>query len=230
MAAAQKRSGRLLLIGGNEAPLRTRAEAEDPAFLERVRRATAAFFTGGDQLRLTSIIGGTTFAEVLHDRLRRDGLVLAGTSAGAAAMSGTMLIAGPDEGTVRRSDIDLAPGLAFWPNSAIDTHFNQRGRVHRLLTLFAQNPQVLGIGIDENTAIELEIGKRFTVLGTGAVTVFDGRISHTNAPEQGADEITSLTDARIHVLGERYGFDLVSKRPIHPSGAEIPALVRRPDE
>jgi cyanophycinase len=209
-----------------DAPLDTRADAEAHDFLEAAEAATAVFFTGGDQLRLTSIIGGTTFAEVLRRRLLKDRLVVAGTSAGAAAMGGTMLIAGPDGGTVRRSDVDLAPGLAFWPDAVVDTHFNQRGRVHRILTVFGQNPQVLGVGIDENTAIELEPGRRFTVLGACAVTVFDGRVSHTNAPEQADEEITTLTDARVHVLGTGYGFDLVTKRPIHADGTEIPALTR----
>lgn len=209
-----------------DAPLGTRADAEADHFVEAAGTATAVFFTGGDQLRLTSIVGGTTFAEVLRRRLLEDRLVLAGTSAGAAAMSGTMLIGGSDAGTVRRADVDLAPGLAFWPDAVVDTHFNQRGRVHRILTVFGQNPQVLGVGIDENTAVEVEPGRRFTVVGACAVTVFDGRVSHTNAPERGDAEITTLTDARVHVLGSGYGFDLATSRPIHPDGTEIPALTR----
>lgn len=193
-------------------------EAEDA-----VNRATAVFFTGGDQLRLTSLVAGTRFGERVRERLWEEGLVVAGTSAGAAAMSSTMLISGSSDGTVRRSDIVLAPGLGFWRDTTIDTHFSQRGRVSRLLTIFAQNPQVLGIGIDENTAIEVQPGIKFTVLGKNAVYVFDGRVTHSNAPDAGDDDVLALTDSTVHALPEGYGFDLQTKRPILPNGEPVPA-------
>lgn len=201
-----------------DAPLKDRAQAEEDQMVEAAERATAIFFSGGDQLRMTAIMAGTRFSEVVRRRLAEDGLLVAGTSAGAAAASSTMIIAGPSGGTVRRADVTLAPGLGYWRDSVVDTHFNQRGRVHRLLTIFAQNPQILGIGIDENTALELEPGRRFSVVGAGVVMVFDGRVSHSNAPERGADEPISVTDSVIHVLAEGYGFDVAEKRPILPGG------------
>jgi cyanophycinase len=134
-----------------------------------------------------------------------------------------LVIGGPGEGTVRRADVDLAPGLGLWRDTVVDTHFNQRGRVHRLLTIFAHNPQVLGIGIDENTALELIPGEGFTVLGEGVVTVFDGRVSHTSAPDTSREEALAVTDSIIHVLPDGYGFNLETMRPVLPGGGEVQA-------
>ncbi len=204
------------------APIADRADAHRPEVLEAVDRASAVFITGGDQLRLTTVVAGTPFGDRVRERLFGDGLVVAGTSAGAAAMSSVMIIGGPSEGTVRREDVSLAPGLGFWRDTVVDTHFNQRGRVHRLISVFAHNPKVLGIGIDENTALDLVPGDRFTVLGTGAVMVIDGRVSHSNAPDARDGQTMAVTDALIHTLPDGYGFDLGAMRPLLPGGAEIP--------
>lgn len=161
-------------------------------------------------------------ADRVRQRLFGERLVVAGTSAGAAAMSSVMIIDGPAEGTVRREDVSLAPGLGYWRDAVVDTHFNQRGRVHRLMSIFAHNPDVLGIGIDENTALELVPGERFTVLGTGAVMIFDGRVSHSNAPDAADGQTLAVTDAVIHTLPYGYGFDLRAKRPLLPGGEAIP--------
>jgi cyanophycinase len=203
------------------APITDRNQANTQEIVDAVERATAVFFTGGDQLRLTALMAGSAMCEHIRQRLYGDGLVVAGTSAGAAAMSSVMLIGGRNEGTVRRGDVDLAPGLGYWRDTVVDTHFNQRGRVSRLLTIFAQNPQVLGIGIDENTAVDCVPGDRFTVIGAGAVMVFNGRVTHTNAPNVGDDSTLAITDSTIHVLPEGYGFNLKNKRPILPNGEEI---------
>jgi cyanophycinase len=204
------------------APITDRHEADTPELLKAVERATAVFFTGGDQLRLTALVAGTEFCEGIRSRLYGDGLVVAGTSAGAAAMSSVMLIGGKQEGTVRREDVSLAPGLGYWRDTVVDTHFNQRGRVSRLLTVFAHNPQVLGIGIDENTAIDLVPGDRFTVVGEGVVMVFNGRVTHTNAPDASDDDTLAITDSVIHTLPAGYGFNLRTRRPVLPDGEEVP--------
>jgi cyanophycinase len=204
------------------AAIKDRHDADTPENLAAVERATAVFFTGGDQLRLTALMAGTEFCESIRGRLYGDGLVVAGTSAGAAAMSSVMVIGGKSEGTVRREDVDLAPGLGYWRDTVVDTHFNQRGRVSRLLTIFAHNPQVLGIGIDENTAIDLVPGDGFTVIGEGAVMVFNGRVTHSSAPQAAGDQTLAVTDSLVHVLADGYGFNLKTKRPILPGGDEIP--------
>jgi cyanophycinase len=209
-----------------EAPVANRAEAQEEEVVEAAGRASAVFFTGGDQLRLTAVLAGTPLGDRIRERLYGDSLVVAGTSAGAAAMSSVMIIGGPPEGTVRRDDVQLAPGLGYWRDTVIDTHFNQRGRVHRLVAIFAHNPNVLGIGIDENTAIDVVPGDRFAVLGEGAVMVFDGRVSHTNAPETAGDETIAVTDAVVHTLCAGYGFDLRARRPLRPDGSTVEAPVR----
>jgi cyanophycinase len=134
-----------------------------------------------------------------------------------------MIIGGPSHGTVRRADVALAPGLGYWRDTVVDTHFNQRGRPSRLFTIFAHNPQVLGIGIDENTAIEVEPGATLRVLGEGAVMVLGGRVSHTNAPSVADDDTLALTDAVVHILPDGYGYDLVEGRPLLPNGDPIEA-------
>jgi cyanophycinase len=203
------------------AVIEERNEADVPELLEAVKRATGVFFTGGDQLKLVALIAGTHFSEGIRDRLFHDGMIVAGTSAGAAAMSGVMLIGGSDEGSVRRADVSLAPGLGLWRDTVVDTHFNQRGRVSRLMTVFAHNPQVLGIGIDENSAVEVELGERFTVLGENAVMVFNGHVTHSSAPKASDEDVLALTDALVHVLPRGYGFDLQTHRPILPNGERV---------
>lgn len=199
-----------------------RRDGEDEELVEMVRRATGVFFTGGDQLRLTAIVAGTPFGEEVRHRVFNEGLVAGGTSAGAAAMSSTMFISGNSKGTVRRADVGLAPGLGYWRDTVVDTHFAQRGRVSRMLVIFAHNPQILGVGIDEDTAIEVQPGVSFEVLGSGAVFVFDGTVTHTNAPEAGDDDVIAMTDSAMHVLPSGYAFDLETKRPILPNGERIP--------
>jgi cyanophycinase len=203
------------------AAISDRIEADAAEMVDAVNRATAIFFTGGDQLRLTALVAGTPFGERIRERLFEDGLIVAGTSAGAAAMSSVMVIGGSNEGSVRRSDVSLGPGLGYWRDTVVDTHFNQRGRVSRLLTIFAHNPQVLGIGIDENTAIEVIPGDRFTVIGENAVMVFDGHVTHTSAPMATDEETLAITDSLIHVLPSGYGFNLVTKRPILADGNDV---------
>jgi cyanophycinase len=198
-----------------------RPEADTEKHIAAVDRADAVLFPGGDQLRLTSLLAGTRLGERIAKRLFEDRLVVAGTSAGAAAMGSVMIVAGPDEGSVRRADVSLAPGLGYWRDAVVDTHFNDRGRISRLLTVLAQNPQVLGVGLDEDTAVEMEPGRRLVALGKGAVMIFDGRVSHSSAAEAGEDEILAATDAVVHVLAPGYGFDLRTLRPLLPDGSPV---------
>jgi len=201
--------------------LRERKEGNRDEAVEMLDRATCFFMTGGDQLRITSVLAGTALAERLRKRHLEEGLLVAGTSAGAAAMSYTM-ISGGDAGTVRRSDVDLSPGLGFWQGSTIDTHFDRSGRVHRLMAVFGQNPEVLGIGIDEDTAAEVVPDHSFTVLGRRSVMVFDGRVTHSNAADVGPDEPMTLVGSTVHVLSAGYRFDLRQKRVILPNGDFAP--------
>jgi cyanophycinase len=200
------------------APFADRCEGEDPKLLEQLERATGVFMIGGDQLRITSLIAGTPFDRRMRERFEQERLLVAGTSAGAAAMSSTMIIRGEGD-SVRRCAVELAPGLTYLNDTVIDTHFDRRGRIQRVMAVFAQNPGTIGMGIDGNTAVEITPSQRLTVLGSGVVFIFDGRVSHTNASQIKDTDPMALTDVKVHVLPEGYGFSLKSKRPIVPKGS-----------
>jgi cyanophycinase len=196
-------------------PFDDRCEGEDPKLLEQLERATGVFLIGGDQLRITSVLAGTPFAKRLQERHATERVLVAGTSAGAAALSSTMIIRG-EGGTVSRSAVELAPGLGYMDDTVIDTHFDRRGRIQRVMAVFAQNPGTIGIGIDGDTAIDVRPSGRFTVLGRGVVFVFDGRVSHTNAAQVTDRDPLALTDCKVHVLPAGYAFSLKNRRPIIP--------------
>lgn len=199
--------------------LRDRAAAQDEAAARRVEEADALFFTGGDQLRITSLLGGTRVDAAVRARWQA-GAPLAGTSAGASALSGTMIVGGDGDATPALNTIQMAPGLGLLPNTVIDQHFAQRGRIGRLLSALAQNPAVLGIGVDEDTAVVVTPDGLFEVVGSRTVTVLDGaQVSGTNASELGGGEALALTDVRLHVLPAGYRFDLARRRPLPPKKA-----------
>lgn len=189
------------------ATLRERSDAENDDAVEQVESANAVFLTGGDQLRITTIMAGTRLGERLRERHTKGELLVAGTSAGAAAIGSVMILGGPSDGTVRRSDVTLGAGLGLMRDTVIDTHFNERGRESRLLAVFAQNPQILGIGIDADTALDVRLGERYDVVGNGVVIVFDGRVSFSNAARVREDEMLAVSGVQLHVLPEGYGFD-----------------------
>lgn len=196
----------------------TRDEVDAPKALKALERATGVFFTGGDQLRLTAVLSGTVFSERLLERFQ-DGLFVAGTSAGAAAVAGTMIIGGQGS-VVCRACVDLAPGLGLWPETVVDTHFDRSGRVHRLMAAIAQNPGVLGIGLDEDTGVEVTPEGRMTVVGRGNVLIFDGRIRHSNVADVAEDEPIAMTHSTLHVLAPGYGMDLTTMEPTLPEPAK----------
>jgi cyanophycinase len=174
--------------------------------------AAGVFFTGGDQLRISSQIGDTPVEEMVRDLHRRGGLI-AGTSAGASVMSETMLVRGASGESHRIGDLNMAPGLGLIPDVIIDQHFAERGRIGRLLGAVAQNPRVLGIGIDEDTAIIVE-NDSFRVIGDGAVYVVDGTdVTHSNVAEARRARSLSMFGVRLHVIAQNDCFDLAQRRP-----------------
>jgi cyanophycinase len=192
-----------------------RSETGKAATLDLLDDAQAVFFSGGDQLRITSQIGDTGIEARVRDIYRQGGLI-AGTSAGASVMSETMLVKGTSAESHRIGDLHMAPGLGLIRDVIIDQHFAERGRFGRLLGAVAHNPRVLGLGIDEDTAIIVE-GRRFDVIGSGAVYVVDGsHVSHSNIAEASSQEALSMHDVRLHVLGSGDVFDLEARRPAAP--------------
>jgi cyanophycinase len=183
--------------------------------LQLLEGASVIFFTGGGQLRITTHFGGTQLCERIQ-QFYQEGGTIAGTSAGASVMSDTMLVSGDGETSHRiGSNLLMAPGLGYFKDVIIDQHFAERGRIGRLLGAVAQNPRLLGIGLDENTAIIVEQEKRFKVLGAGAAYVVDGRgVTCTNITEEERDRTLSIFNVRLHLLSQGDGFDLLTRQPI----------------
>ncbi|WP_009633963.1 cyanophycinase [Synechocystis sp. PCC 7509] len=190
-----------------------REDASSSTYLEAVNNATGVFFTGGDQSRITSILKDTEIDAAIHKRYQ-EGIIVAGTSAGAAMMPDVMIVDGDSETNPRVNVVEMAPGMGFLPGIVIDQHFLQRGRLGRLLSALAQQPAVLGIGIDENTSILVQNNK-LQVVGEGAVTIVDvADIVHTNIGEILKDEALAICGAKLHILPDGYKFDLGSRKPI----------------
>ena len=190
-----------------------RIQAFEEINLKSIEEASLIFFTGGDQLRITSMVGGTPIYGALKKAGER-GCIIVGTSAGASVMSDTMIVQGDDEDSPRKCTLKMAPGLGFVENIMIDQHFDQRGRIGRLLTGIAQNPEVLGIGIDEDTAIIVSDNGIAEVIGSGAVYFVDGSgITHSNVSEQYSDEVLSMYNVKLHVLKEGNKFNILTKAP-----------------
>jgi cyanophycinase len=194
--------------------IRTRDEARDEANVEKLKGAPVIFFTGGDQLRITSQIGDSDVYQCMREIYFAGGTIV-GTSAGAAAMPETMLIGGRSDESHRISALSMAPGLALVHGVVIDSHFAERGRIGRLLGAVVQNPRNLGIGIDEDTAIILESNDCFRVAGSGAIYVVDGAgISYSSLSEENPEGVVSIDDVKLHVLGNGDQFDLKRRRPL----------------
>ena len=188
--------------------------SEDPR-LEVLADATAVFFTGGDQLRITTRLGGTALSERIEEIYRHGGII-AGTSAGATAIGEMMLVGSPAEGICKLRDVRLTPGLGLVENMIIDQHFSERGRIRRLLGAVAQNPRMLRIGIDEDTAVVIEGDGTFHAVGSGAVYVVDGHdLSYTNFSEASFSRAMSVFGVKLHTLSSGDSFNIHSRHPAH---------------
>jgi len=158
----------------------SRAQARDPDLVESLRTVSAIFMTGGNQLKLSSLITGTAFGDAIQEAYQR-GVVVGGTSAGASILAEHMIAFGAGGSTPKQRMSQLSAGLGLLRGVVIDQHFEQRNRYGRLLSLVAQSPSLLGLGIDEDTAAVIHDGDRLEVIGRGAVTVVDGQHLVSNA-------------------------------------------------
>jgi len=176
---------------------------------------TGVFMTGGDQMRLVSILGGTKFADRLRHLVRTTRIVLAGTSAGAAGMSTSMIVRGESTPHPHKNSVRLSPGLGFLKNIIIDQHFTERGRISRLITAVSFNPYNLGIGIDENTAIILNTEGVMEVYGQGSVTIVDGsQITYNEIAEVADNQEFSVCGVQLHVLRDGLIYDFLNRHPL----------------
>jgi len=187
-------------------------EADAEALLDGV---TGVFITGGDQMRLVSVLGGTNFAQRLSEMVSETDIVVAGTSAGAAGMSASMIVRGESTPHPHKNSVRLSPGLSFLKNIIIDQHFTERGRISRLITAVSYNPYNLGIGIDENTAIILDNEGILEVFGKGTVTIVDGsQITYNEIAEVSEYQPFSVCGVQLHILGDGLNYDYFARMPI----------------
>jgi len=185
----------------------TRAQANDEHAASAIRGSTGVFMTGGNQLRLSSMLGGTRVAEAVLDRFGA-GAVVAGTSAGASAVSSHMIAFGASGATPKHRMAQIAAGLGLLPGVIVDQHFQQRNRLGRLLSLIAQNPSLLGLGVDEDTAGVVGPDQVMEVIGRGSITVVDGAASETDAWEIRGHRPLMISGVVLHSLPAGYRFDL----------------------
>lgn len=212
--AYKKTFGRLGVKDLVELYIADRSESLDEEKFSVLKDSAGVFFTGGDQLRISSQIGDTPFEAEVKEVYHRGGVV-AGTSAGASAMGESMLVRGTSGESSKIGEVHLSPGIGLIPNVIIDQHFAERGRIGRLLGAIALNPRLLGIGIDEDTAIVVKEGV-FTVVGNGAVYIADGAsVTHSNIAEGESNTVLTILDVKLHVLssGDRYH---LAKREVIP--------------
>lgn len=191
----------------------TRQQANDESFARELRDATGIFLTGGNQLRLSSTIGGTLLAEAVLERFRA-GAAVAGTSAGASAMSSHMIAFGASGGTPKHRMAALAAGLGVLPSVIVDQHFQQRNRYGRLLSVIAQNPSLLGLGVDEDTAGVVGPDGVMEVIGRGSVTIVDGAGAETDAWDVHGHRPVMISGVILHALPAGYRFDLRHRRRV----------------
>ncbi|QQS33794.1 MAG: cyanophycinase [Acidobacteriota bacterium] len=190
------------------------AQADAEKLLDGV---TGIFMTGGDQMRLVSVLGGTKVAEKMRKMVRDTDVVMAGTSAGAAAMSTSMIVRGEATSHPHKNAVKLSPGLGFLKNIIIDQHFTERGRISRLITAVSYNPYNLGIGIDENTAIILNGKGVLEVFGQGSTTIVDGsEITFNEIAEVHDNEAFSVCGVQFHVLRDGLVYNYLERHPIQP--------------
>jgi cyanophycinase len=188
----------------------SRGQARDPDLVEPLSKVSAVFLTGGNQLKLSSFITGTPFGDAIKEAYR-EGTVVGGTSAGASILAEHMIAFGAGGSTPKQRMSQLAAGLGLLRGVVIDQHFEQRNRYGRLLSLVAQSPSLLGLGVDEDTAAVIHDGTQLEVIGRGAVTVVDGQHLISNAFAAKRTTPLLMSGAVIHILPAGSEFDLTSR-------------------
>ncbi len=201
-------------------PITSREDCDNPHFVEMLDRATGIFITGGNQLRLSTILGGTRIAQKIRRR-NAAGIPVAGTSAGASIMSEHMIASGDSNRSPSSGAVSLAPGLGLTNAVIIDQHFTERNRLGRLLSASSYNPFLIGMGLDEDTGAFIGPDNVFEVIGSGTVTVVDaGDMTYSSMWQARGGESLSLLGLRVDVLGEGCRYDLANRHAYPPRNDE----------
>jgi cyanophycinase len=206
----------------------SRVDADTDANVKKVRNCDAILFSGGNQLKLSSLLGGTRLIQLIRERYYdEDHFVIAGTSAGAAAMSDTMIIAGSSAESLIKGQLELTNGLDLINGVFIDTHFTERGRFGRVIQTVACNPGVLGVGLGEDTAVVIYRGDEMEVVGSGLVVIADGsKITYTDLTEIENGQPMTVEGIIMHILGPGKKF-LIGERRLSGAPDGIRKAVKR---
>lgn len=208
-----KAFGQLNVTNVNVLHIKNREDAANKEYLERIRKADVVMFSGGDQLRLTAIFGGTEFLQILKQRFRNEDFVIAGTSAGAAAASTHMIYRGQSNEALIKGEVQITAGLGFIDSVIVDTHFVQRGRIGRLMYAVATNPGILGIGLGEDAGLLVTEGNIMEAIGSGLIILVDGRnIVATNIYDVEIGSPVSIESLKVHVMSIFDKYDLTEHR------------------
>jgi cyanophycinase len=193
--------------------IRKREDASNPEYLERIRKCDVVMFSGGDQLRLSSIFGGTEFLQIMKTRYENEHFVIAGTSAGAAAASTNMIYRGQSNKALIKGEVQITAGLGFIDSVIIDTHFVQRGRIGRLLYAVASNPGMLGIGLGEDAGLLITEGTMMEAIGSGLTILVNGRkMAETNIYDVEMGSPVSIKNMRVSVMSIFDKYDLLTNQ------------------
>jgi cyanophycinase len=190
--------------------IRDREDAANPEYIERLKACNCIMFSGGNQLRLSSIFGGTEFLDILKNRYVYGHFVIAGTSAGAMAMSNTMIYEGSADKAHLKGEVKITTGLGFLNNVIIDSHFDKRGRFNRLAQAVAANPGAIGIGLGEDTGVAVTEGHHLKAIGSGSVVIIDGKnIDYNNIADIRTGEPISVENIIVHIMssGDVYNLE-----------------------
>ncbi|SHN24952.1 cyanophycinase [Mucilaginibacter sp. OK098] len=201
--------------------IRKREDASNPEYLDRLRKADVVMFSGGDQLRLSSIFGGTEFLQIMKNRYENEHFVIAGTSAGAAAASTNMIYRGQSSKALIKGEVQITAGLGFIDSVIIDTHFVQRGRIGRLLYAVASNPGMLGIGLGEDAGLLITEGTMMEAIGSGLTILVNGRkMAETNIYDVEMGSPVSIKNMRVSVMSIFDKYDLLQNQLIIKKAAK----------
>jgi cyanophycinase len=193
--------------------IRDREDAAKPEYLQRLKECNCIMFSGGNQLRLSSIFGGTNFLDVLKQRYRDESFVIAGTSAGAMAMSNTMIYEGNAATAHLKGEVKITTGLGLMQNVIIDTHFDKRGRFNRLAQAVAAQPGAIGIGLGEDTGIIVSDGKELKAIGSGSVVIIDGKsIEYNNIADIQLGAPISVENIILHIMSQGDVYNLETRQ------------------
>jgi cyanophycinase len=199
---------------------KTRGDCDRADWLATLEKATGVFLTGGNQLRISSVIGGTPVAKAIR-RLNARGVTVGGTSAGAAILSEHMIAFGAEGAAPRAGMATLAPGFGMTNRVIIDQHFRQRDRLGRLLTALSYNPFAVGLGLDEDTAAFIDPDDVIHVVGAGSITIVDtSAIEHSSIASAEMGQALCMTGVRLHIITPGGTFNLHTRRATPPAGGQ----------